>query len=67
MKFTYQKIQYGYWGKTPLKNAKGDLIQRVLHADRWSEADVLIRQLTGPDKKLANGDYRGWERIEESI
>jgi hypothetical protein len=63
MKYTYQKVQYGYWGKTALKNARGDLIQKSVKADNPSDADRLVSQLD-PDKKLSNGDYRGWIRLD---
>ena len=62
MKYTYQKVQFGYWGNTPLKNKNGDLIQKTVTAeDRWN-ADRKV----GADKKLANGDYQSWILIRSA-
>jgi hypothetical protein len=61
--FTFQQIQYGYWGQTAKRDSKGNLKQIKIKAKDILEAELLLRQRKDHHKRLRNGDSLGWFEV----
>lgn len=60
MTFTFEQVQYGYWGQTVRRDRNGDLKRINVKADSLEEAKLKVIKRKDYYKQLRNGDYCSW-------
>ena len=60
MTFTFEQVQYGYWGQTVRRDRNGNLKRINVKADSLEEAKLKVMKRKDYYKQLRNGDYCTW-------
>lgn len=60
MTFTFEQVQYGYWGQTVRRDRNGDLKRINVKASSLEEAKLKVSKRKDYYKHLRNGDYCTW-------
>jgi hypothetical protein len=61
--FTFQMIQYGYWGKSRKSDKNGNPKLITIKAATLMDAEYRVAQRKDHHKRLANGDSVTWEFV----
>lgn len=60
MTFTFEQVQYGYWGRTVRRDRNGNLRRINVKAESLEEAKQKITKRKDYYKQLRNGDRCTW-------
>jgi hypothetical protein len=58
--YTFQKVQYGYWGQAPLFDKDGKVKLLNVKAESLEEAKLQVVKRKDYYRRLSNGDSREW-------
>lgn len=62
--WTFQRVQYGWWGTSAMRDKNGDLKQIHVKANSLEEAHRKVIQRKDYVSRLSNGDTRTWNLVE---
>lgn len=65
--WTFQKVQYGYWGQTPLKDKNGKPKLVTVRAASLEDAQAIVMKRKDYYQRLRNGDSRTWIFVGETL
>lgn len=63
--WSFQKVQYGYWGGMPLRDRNGRFKVINVKAPTLEAAKLLVMKRKDYYKQLRNGDYTSWFSVGE--
>jgi hypothetical protein len=65
--WTFQRIQYGYWGTSTLREKSGELKRIRVKADTLEAARLKVIRRKDYTVRLGNGDERTWMFVGDGI
>lgn len=65
--YTFQMVQYGYWGQSPKRDRNGNLKLLNVKAESLEAAKLQVVKRKDYYKRLRNGDSTTWTFVGEPL